>query len=210
MLTFFVSSLSDDMPFFLLWAEKSRLRAQTSSIATWHLLQQSRFCMASPEAPPEGEKTAPVSDDDLKAYFKYNYKPPPLAPANNPLLEACAPKFIMSAIGGGVMGVGFGFLFGGQDPMIGNTQTTVMQYYRMAGKNAVRMGKQFAVVGAVFSSADCLTAKVSPLLTLSIAGARTRGTASTEAASLVLLWLLAPALQPWVSAVQDSLLSQVA
>ena len=73
-------------------------------------------------------------------------------------MDSCAVRSCMAGFGGLVMGAGFS-LFG---MMLGGSQMDnvgVKEFWRRAGKNAVRMGKGFAAFGFFFSGFEAVLEK---------------------------------------------------
>lgn len=86
-------------------------------------------------------------------------------------MNNCVVRSILSGIGGGVMGLGFGVFFGSMEgsgggvysPMIIDEKKTVRQVMKEMAKNigskSLSYAKGFSVVGLLFAGSECVVEK---------------------------------------------------
>jgi len=84
------------------------------------------------------------------------------------LANSCVVRGVISTLGGGVLGLVFGFAFGGMSeahadmsqpksmPLMEEIRTT----FRESGKRGVAMAKSFALMGAIFSTTECTVSTI--------------------------------------------------
>eukprot|EP00754_Rhynchopus_humris_P041337 Rhum_TRINITY_DN24922_c0_g1::Rhum_TRINITY_DN24922_c0_g1_i1::g.180603::m.180603/K17790/TIM22; mitochondrial import inner membrane translocase subunit TIM22 len=74
------------------------------------------------------------------------------------IMDSCASRCVMAYVGGYVMGAGFsvfGMMLGGSQ----NDNVGFKEFWRRAGRNSLRMGKNFAVFGFFFSGFEAVIEK---------------------------------------------------
>eukprot|EP00850_Spirogloea_muscicola_P021695 SM000258S09111 [mRNA] locus=s258:12338:13493:- [translate_table: standard] len=79
------------------------------------------------------------------------------------IFNNCAVRTVVSGIMGGGMGVAMGLLFGALEQPVNahemNTKQVLLHAVRTAGNRSSSMAKTFAIMGAIFSGAECLIEK---------------------------------------------------